>query len=789
MQFVTRATITSIVILFVLYGKGNPLMAESSQSNDATEWQREKRVQVYNSVRRARYPSIIKSADGALMVLFTRQTEDQENAQRGDLVLVRSTDAGQSWSEDQVVFEAKLGEPRAVGTMTRLADDRIIAPFAELSEDLTKSIVRILHRDANANDWQVSDVRADCPFVWWAPCGQVLETDNGDLVMPVFGATSTQRLEGTIHDTGLLRSADGGVTWGEFRPIAIGGTAVIGAAPTTRFSFQGVSVVPLTESPGRPWLATVTARRLNKAGTGPTVVDEGPGAPQIVCRLWSTDEGRTWTHPDQLTPGGWPCAASVGGSTVLASTSWSGWGDIRLIVSRDGLKSFHQMLPMMTLGWTRGRKDKPQEAPLPPTVPYLGEQWPYEHYGFPSIVALDQDNMMAVFGRPQRGDSQIDGPETLEIPASRERIQAVFYRRRSADIGRSPASATEMCRPRGRWVLMDRITVEDFGPCAQTTEGDLIGYVRGKIRRSHDGGRTWSEIPGAALPDDDPKALRALGVLRSGRWLAAYVEEATEYVLGTRELVGSVGGYPTFRVRGHVYDAAIVVHYSDDEGQTWEAGDPLKGPFRWAVPAMGLFIESPDGSVAMPIFGNETAEEDDSNSLSNGVIRSHDGGQTWGNFSFAFRTNPKGPHDYQPEPQYSELNIVQLSNGHWVANSYNPRIGMGPAGWGANPVAVSTDLGRRWHTTGASLAGFSHQAGVALPDGGIAFISKSTSWQAPGVAISYDEGHTFSYMLSGPYETINAFAHGPDEFLVFTKKHPRSDMAAGVYRWLPEKEK
>ena len=50
------------------------------------------------------------------------------------------------------------------------------------------------------------------------------------------------------------------------------------------------------------------------------------------------------------------------------------------------------------------------------------------------------------------------------------------------------------------------------------------------------------------------------------------------------------------------------------------------------------------------------------------------------------------------------------------------------------------------------------------------------------MAISYNDERSFDYLLTGPYETINAFMHGEDEFLVFTGKSHRSDMSAGVYR-------
>ncbi len=54
-------------------------------------------------------------------------------------------------------------------------------------------------------------------------------------------------------------------------------------------------------------------------------------------------------------------------------------------------------------------------------------------------------------------------------------------------------------------------------------------------------------------------------------------------------------------------------------------------------------------------------------------------------------------------------------------------------------MAISTDQGRRWKKTGSSLAGVSQQKGVVLPHGGLALTYRSSSWQQPGVGISYDQ--------------------------------------------------
>jgi len=647
--------------------------------------------------------------------------------------------------------------------------------------------------------------------------------------MPVYGGISRTALKATIHNCGLLRSSDGGNTWGDFSWIAQGQRPIIGAAPSSRFSFQGLSVQPLPD--GR-WLAMITARRLNKAGDGPTEVNEGPGAPQVLCRLWSSDEGRTWTEPNQLMPGAWPSLAIIGQHTLCASTLWSAWSVQRLIVSRDCFETFYQEAGISKRGWTRGMTNRPQETPLPPTVPYLAKEWPYEHYGYLSVLPLAHDNLIVAFGESQRGNVYVDGrdSESLNIPWDKERIRAVFFRRKAYEDELTSPLVTRPPAPRGRWVLAERIIVEDVGALAQIPNGELIGQVAGRIRRSSDGGRTWEEVKEAKLPDDGSPS--AFGVLNSGRWLTASVQwnKPDEYDPPIK--MGMCGGYPVFKETGSVRDCSVVVSYSDDQGKNWKSGQPFLGPFKWALPTVSRFLETPDGTVALPIYGCVTAEEASSGSCSNGIIRSSDGGETWGDFSFVFRTNPKGPGDIQSEPRYTEMDIVPLPNGHWVACSRSEYILMGPKGLDANDVVVSTDFGRTWKRTGGTLAGVSQQKGILLPDGSIAFTYRCHSWQGPGVAISCDEGRSFYYALAGPYETINAFAlgtkrrktkspfsvwctpkrktkvvepnqtgekakakpkdgsegealYGQDEFLVFTAKSHRSDMSAGVYRWVP----
>ena len=757
-----------------------PVMSAEIADSPLSQWQRTGRVTVYNSPRRARYPSVVKADDGSLLVLFTRQTEEQEQAGRGDLLLVRSTDNGESWSAPDVVYESADGEPRAVGTMTKLKDGRIVAPLVELNDNQSQGKVRLLASD-DGRKWQVRQVSADLPLIWWAPCGRVIEAYDGTLVMAVYGATSDDDLKATIHNCGLLRSCDGGATWGDYSTIARGREDVVGAAPGRRFSFEGPHLQLLADG---SYLAMVTARRLNAEGTGPSPSNEGPGAPLLLCRLWTSDGGRSWTQPNQLSPGAWPTLGVMGNDTLCVNTLWSAWGEMRLLTSRDGFNTIHQEVEMLRRGWIRGRANNPREAPLPPTVPYLTQEWAYEHYGFPSIVTLDDDRLVVVFGRTQGGTpGYFYDPRAADgIPLEQERITAVFYRRAAVSEQLAAPPVEPPPRPRGRWVLSERIVVSDLGhSMTQLPNGDILATAAdGKtLRRSSDGARTWEVMEGAKLPGRGPFV-----VLKSGRWLSAVSKVNQEWTGGRTQIVGTRDGYPLIKHSGNAYDSSLVVSYSDDQGKTWTAGEAFKGPFLWAVASVDRFIEGPDDTVSLPIFGCVTPEEMSSYSSSNGVIRSHDQGKTWIDFSFIFRTQPKGPDDLQAEPRYNEMDVVDLENGHWVAFSRSEYETHGPRGSLTTRCAISSDFGQTWRATGSALQMVSQQRGIALPDGGIAFCYRSHSWQAPGVAISYDEGRSFDYMLAGPYETVHAAITAEDEFMFFSIPSHRSDSKAGVYRWV-----
>jgi hypothetical protein len=356
-------------------------------------------------------------------------------------------------------------------------------------------------------------------------------------------------------------------------------------------------------------------------------------------------------------------------------------------------------------------------------------------------------------------------PENIDIPKEQERIDAIFVRRLAAE--EQPLSQPvikKAATPRGRWVLADRFITPPLAFIGQLPAGDLVGQVEGNFVRSADGGRTWQQMEGIRPPDPQQSAHAIFRVLRSGRWL---------FGRGSR------------------------IWYSDDEGRSWLGGQSVRVGERGVGLWWSTFIESLDGTVSAP--ANALLPEQGHGCV---VIRSHDGGETWGDFSIVFRPGPETA--LVPEPVtyedysilYSEMDIAVLPDGRWIAYvrwqgthaPYKAPLLIGPY----LHRSISTDQGRTWSEPEYnSISGGQHRA-LVLPDGGLAFITRSASWQGTGLYVTYDVGSTYNYALGGPYSVLEAVLHGSDELVVFTDAEATPQRAEGsgvaaCYRWVPSK--
>ena len=191
-------------------------------------------------------------------------------------------------------------------------------------------------------------------------------------------------------------------------------------------------------------------------------------------------------------------------------------------------------------------------------------------------------------------------------------------------------------------------TLGGYFPVLQKLKDGSIGAVveagdfhigeRGRLDfvRSTDGGESWGAA--RAIVADGPDARNQSFVsLSDGTLVVAYVHAA--YTNGQFD-----------RTRG--YDKIYVIR-STDYGETWSppkqiGASPFTGP---QYSPYGKMTELPDGTILMPMYHGSRPSPETSDSV---VLRSKDGGETWGDGSMIAET-------------YDETSLVYLSSGRLIA--------------------------------------------------------------------------------------------------------------------------
>ena len=223
---------------------------------------------------------------------------------------------------------------------------------------------------------------------------------------------------------------------------------------------------------------------------------------------------------------------------------------------------------------------------------------------------------------------------------------------------------------RGR-AMIERVIAETgggyFPVLVKLKDGTLGAVVRGGAPHlgragrldwiaSRDGGRTWTRpaiVVDSAWDDRNP----AVGVMRDGAIVVAYGEASTYNAKGEFDL--SAGAYTPKVVR------------STDGGRTWSAPVIVDArPIRNASP-YGRIVTLDDGTALMSVYGIP------SESLA--VLRSTDGGRTWGDLTVL--------------PGHDETALLPCPNGRILA--FTRPDGSTTHGL---EISESLDRGRTWST-------------------------------------------------------------------------------------------
>lgn len=235
------------------------------------------------------------------------------------------------------------------------------------------------------------------------------------------------------------------------------------------------------------------------------------------------------------------------------------------------------------------------------------------------------------------------------------------------------------------------------------------------VMRSADRGRTWKQqgvLEHRTEGDDLTGYVEGMHMTKSGRLVLIY------YILNQPDCPATEPGWPYYIPGGNNYRFTQLSSkqwggYSDDEGKTWRWAPMDISPFQsMDAEACSQIFEEEDGTLVATFRGHQTQAEMDAGISSNGVVRSHDGGLSWGD------ANSIAPAQPGSGLFYNENQVLPLPDGRWLC-----MMRLNNNNFACLPITLcrsySEDRGRTWSYPVRTRFNGGEPGMAMLPDGAI----------------------------------------------------------------------
>lgn len=326
------------------------------------------------------FPVLAHGPSGELAVVF--RTGAGHYGLTGTLATACSTDGGRSWSDPIEV--APRGDDVRNPALGIAADGRWILAYWKASVRCYPGTderrwrvpapgttgdpdLFVIASSDRGRTWTAPSPVRPARLTWCSPFGRILVAPDGVLMMAAYGAPVDARAAGHF-DAILLRSHDGGVTWGdeslvatnasELSLCALSSTEIVGAV---RRSESDTAIVRSTDG-GRTWSAPISVTRPNEHPAdlcvlrgGRLLLTFGRRRRPLGCgALTSADGGVTWsTEHEVILAGdgigndvGYPSTVQLADGTIVTvcyfargsapSEPMDGWGETSCQALRYG---------------------------------------------------------------------------------------------------------------------------------------------------------------------------------------------------------------------------------------------------------------------------------------------------------------------------------------------------------------------------------------------------------------------------------------------------------------------